>query len=701
MVNYSELVNKGKTVYNLSGVTPNTDPQGGYRDPNALASDLGVQASGIQWGSIAKNDAYNPVPINQTQTPPPTGNQAGGLSFEAVKSAQTATPPQFGQQGQLINQAPVVTPAEQAFKNAQTLGPAPQSKAEAMKATNAISASPTFYKPPSPVSGYDPSTVFDAQGKPLSYDQYLAAGGKSDFSNVISSTPPQQSNLKGVDNILKSSAVDLALQEDPGYQQLLADRAEFNNVATQQQSLTQTYQQISNQLGIPALNTDLINIKNVIDGTEDDIRAEVTKAGGFATDSQVMALSNARNKQLIKNYNNLLDTKQMAMETLNNMTNLAAQDRVFAMNTLNQKLQLDSQIIEYRQKMQDTARQTYNNIVSQVGYAGLQKMTGGDPYYTNLVEKTLGLGSGGLAQLAVYKKPLTEMEKADLALKQAQVAQIPLENKLKQAQIANIYSGIAERNKPKIETQVVDMGGGRKVVINSQTGEIISEVGANPVDQAVKSLIGTSASWGEAADKINKAFGNENAATQYDAQLKAYFQQGKDINTAFTASTPQMQQQQATQKAQIDQITSLITDKGLNSSVGPNYLARFSVANQLTGTKANFIAGIEQIRSQLNLQSLIDAKSKGATFGALSDQELQVLANSATKIGAWAIKDKSGQVTGYKANESDFRKELDKINNFAKLDYILKGGNPEDVGVQVMPDGTHWTRNSDGTMTQI
>lgn len=44
-------------------------------------------------------------------------------------------------------------------------------------------------------------------------------------------------------------------------------------------------------------------------GSEDDLRTEITKAGGFATQSQILGLTNARNRQLIKNYNTLLDTR--------------------------------------------------------------------------------------------------------------------------------------------------------------------------------------------------------------------------------------------------------------------------------------------------------------------------------------------------------------------------------------------------------
>ena len=149
------------------------------------------------------------------------------------------------------------------------------------------------------------------------------------------------------------------------------------------------------------------------------------------------------------------------------------------------------------------------------------------------------------------------------------------------------------------------------------------------------------------------------------------------------------------------QISDLLKTPFFANAVSPNAIGRINLKNMITGEKDNFIASVEQIRSQLNLDTLIQAKGQGATFGALSDQELRVLASAGTKIGSWAIKDKDGNVTGYKANPKDFRAEMDRINNFAKLDYILKGGKPEDVGVQQMPDGKLVTKNSDGSFTEI
>lgn len=81
----------------------------------------------------------------------------------------------------------------------------------------------------------------------------------------------------------------------------------------------------------------------------------------------------------------------------------------------------------------------------------------------------------------------------------------------------------------------------------------------------------------------------------------------------------------------------------------------------LRGERANFIAGVQQLVSADTLDALINLKKAGGTLGALSDGERQTLQEAAGKIGTWAIRDKAGNVTGYKAAENDFKKELQRI----------------------------------------
>lgn len=397
-----------------------------------------------------------------------------------------------------------------------------------------------------------------------------------------------------------------------------------------QQSLTDIYKQEAAAQGLPALNLQLADINKVMDGTEDDIRDEITHAGGFVTESQVQAMTTARNKTLLKQANYLQNTINAKNDYVDRIVSLTQADREQVSKDLDQKLGIAQMVLTMANNMEDRARENYNNVVQSVGWAGLAQSLGGDPKLISQVENTMGLQPGELQALASYKKPLSDMEQAQLTGQQLQ------NQKLRQ----DLSAG------PAVSTQVVDLGG-KKVLINSKTGSIISDISAT---------------------------------------------------AGGTKSTPQSL---AAQQQTIQDATDLLKAPGLPSTVGPNNLARIPWTAGFTGAQSAFIAGVEQLTQQLTLDQLVNAKANGATFGALSEGELNLLSRSATKINTWAIKDGAGNVTGYNANESDFKAELNKINNFQKLDYVLKGGTPASVGVQEQTDGTYWVQNTDGTYTQI
>lgn len=76
---------------------------------------------------------------------------------------------------------------------------------------------------------------------------------------------------------------------------------------------------------------------------------------------------------------------------------------------------------------------------------------------------------------------------------------------------------------------------------------------------------------------------------------------------------------------------------------------------------ASFIGGVEQLISSGTIKSLIDAKAQGATFGALSDRELGIIAASFSKIGRWKAEAKDGRVIGYNVSAKDMAEELNRI----------------------------------------
>lgn len=196
---------------------------------------------------------------------------------------------------------------------------------------------------------------------------------------------------------------------------------------------------------------------------------------------------------------------------------------------------------------------------------------------------------------------------------------------------------------------------------------------------------------------------------QARAELEKTRAETLKISGATVPATPLALSKQQTS---INEVEDLTKNPALTAVVGPTSIARGKIPIPFTsgvsysskyysGEAQNFIGTVEQLRSGLNLDALINAKSQGATFGALSDQELRILANTATKIGSWAVKDSDGNVIGYNVDEKSFKTELDKINNYAKLDYILKGGDAASVGVNITSDGKMWAQNSDGTVTEL
>jgi len=246
---------------------------------------------------------------------------------------------------------------------------------------------------------------------------------------------------------------------------------------------------------------------------------------------------------------------------------------------------------------------------------------------------------------------------------------------------------------------------------------------------------------------------NEDRRFDYQMQLSGLFKQANDFKNAGEVMNPNLTEADlakysamvrnlnliegqgdagqegvgefimAGNKQNIQNIDELINSGGMSTAVGTNILSRAprgilgtigKVATVIgipglfkdawksaTGQTQDFIAGVEQLQSQLSLDSLINAKAKGATFGALSDTEMRILSASASKIGSYVVKNKEGQAVGYNTTEANFQKELNKINNFAKLDYLLKGGNLEDVGAIQTPDGQVYVKNYDGTLTKL
>lgn len=97
---------------------------------------------------------------------------------------------------------------------------------------------------------------------------------------------------------------------------------------------------------------------------------------------------------------------------------------------------------------------------------------------------------------------------------------------------------------------------------------------------------------------------------------------------------------------------------------GSNWLSRVDFSNFMTGDKNVVLGYIDNILSESTLNQLIKAKEAGATFGALSNQELGLLERSATVLNKWAIRDSiTGALEGFSVPEENVIKELNTIKS--------------------------------------
>lgn len=597
--------------------TLQANPNAAFQTGTDSAAINAVYAPGATQTAVTGQTPTAPVaPPPQTNvtvnTSPvaPTTSQNAPTATQTTTSPSTQSPTQNGSVVDLLNS----TGQDSSFASRQQLaqqygiqgytGTAAQNTDLAKKYTDAFAAKQGTA---APQTGAQASSALDTH-----------------FQQNAPGETPQDPTKAFMDSFASLNPVEANI-----YQQL---SKVFSSTQTQQ-SLSDVFNQagetFDKQTGVTSPDLKLADINKIMSGTESDIRDEITMAGGSATASQVAAMTGARNKTLLTQASYLTDVLNARNDYIDHIVSLTQADRAQASKDLDQKLGIANTLVTMSENMQNAAKDNLNNVVQSQGYGGLYAALQGNPAGISQAEQMLGLGSGGLKNLANYTKPLTTEE--TLRNQNLTLQNQKLNQDLNGTGGADLQFVAATANQPA-------------GVFNKSTG----------------------------------AF------------------------TPITNATGDTTMQKALAQSSIDQIHGLITSPGLAGTVGPNTLARSAPDfDFFTGVRSNFIAGVQQITNHLTTAELQNAKQNGLTFGALSDGERELIAGGATKINSWAIKDKNNNVVGYNTTEANFKAELDKINNFAKLDYVLKGGDPGSVNVVQMQDGSLWTKNSDGTNVEI
>lgn len=234
---------------------------------------------------------------------------------------------------------------------------------------------------------------------------------------VVNAATPQDNTSPAVNNFLNP--------ENPAVQDSTKQLLDFLNPQAERDALQQHIDQLAtDRSALAGLKTDLMNTKNVMAGTEQDIRDEITKAGGFGSNSQVMALTIARNKTLVQQAQQLTDQIQSQTDLVNSDVSLVGDEKQLATQQFTQRMSL----LNYQQQNQQNAfnalKDSYTKMMD-INPTGLRSALLADPAQAQRFQQVTGLSPDSLQGMASTQA---------------------LDAQAKQASIANIYSEIQKRN---------------------------------------------------------------------------------------------------------------------------------------------------------------------------------------------------------------------------------------------------------------
>ena len=365
-------------------------------------------------------NVYDPV-TNPTGTEAPQGYVNPNMQMQNIPATGAATPPQ------------TTTPAPQASPTPSPIQPQPMQQAPVNAPKpggtqeTVQGASPALQMPASGsivdllnMAGVDSSSQNRAVlAKQFGVEGYSTKGGTAaqnqdlakkflEAYNKSSSVPTPETSAAGRSGVLdlmeqtapkseedvQANFFDAYSAMNPVEKSLFDAINQAISTPVTKQSFLEEFQQLQAEQGVPALRTELLNIKRIMDGTEDDIRDEIIKGGGFATESQVQAMTGARNKTLLKQATNLADQLDVQEDYVDRLMEFSQMDRKDVEEQADRKLGLREKMMALQDKMTSAAKGNYEKIVTASGFDGLATLLQNDPKEMARAEKAMGLPAG-------------------------------------------------------------------------------------------------------------------------------------------------------------------------------------------------------------------------------------------------------------------------------------------------------------------
>jgi LysM repeat protein len=352
----------------------------------AGAYDKANGAGAYKTSGVSSN--ASPAPSNSST---PSDQNSGNISTNSGYTAAPATPSQDNTNSNTSNSIPTpLTPSQQSQYNVAKGDTLSSIATKYGTSINALmQANPNIKNPNSIQAGSSlnlPKGVFAGGTPGSSSPSGSAANIQSQYYNALNGTNPNDaSDVRSAASTVDTSGGDGTPDTNDLVNSALDDYKNTYNTLVNYESSTKSVAEFqaegAAELGIPEMDTQLMNVKNLMNGgSEQNITDEINSAGSFATQGQIENLTYSVNKTLLLQANALQTAIDGAQENLSNATSAYQGDQTRTIQAFQDKLASDSSFITMQQTIQNKAAENYNKIVSNAGYKALAgTLTASDP----------------------------------------------------------------------------------------------------------------------------------------------------------------------------------------------------------------------------------------------------------------------------------------------------------------------------------
>lgn len=378
--------NTGSTTPNATDTSGNSiyvgnqslNPQFNYSPPQAYAPTAPAQTQGTNVPTGGSG--------TQTSATPPAGTSPGG-NTTALPGQNTA--PQGGglPQSQPSQPTPVFNGSIIDLLNSAGQDSSYQARAQMAKQYG--------------IQGYSGTAAQNTDLANKFMDAFKAKQGSTAPTSMSDAMSQTQDFFNSQDKTQSPAEAQQSFFENymsmnPAMKSMYDAIGNYFSTANTKTSLVDEYKNMMATEGVSDLKTELLNVNRVMSGTENDIRDEIGRVGGFATESQVQAMTNARNKTLIKQAAGLQDQIAQKEDYIDHIMQFSQADRAQLDKDVSTKLGLYEKMATMESNMNNAATDNYNKIVDNLGYAGLASSFGGNTTAMRKAESLLNLPKGAL-----------------------------------------------------------------------------------------------------------------------------------------------------------------------------------------------------------------------------------------------------------------------------------------------------------------